>query len=81
LSTLEALRSAGVSMLTIGQYLQPGPDCLEVVEYIPPERFALYARAAEEMGFTAVASGPFVRSSHRAGRLYKKHQRSVGSSS
>lgn len=73
LSTLNALRDAGVSMITIGQYLQPGPNCLEVAEFIEPERFAFYARAAYDIGFTAVASGPFVRSSHRAGQLYQRH--------
>jgi lipoic acid synthetase len=74
-STLDDLRRAGVVLLTLGQYLQPGPACLEVKEYIPPERFSRYARMARSMGFAAVASGPFVRSSHRAGELYERYSR------
>lgn len=74
IATLKDLRESGVSMLTLGQYLQPGPACLEVKEYIPPERFALYAERAKELGFAAVASGPFVRSSHKAAELYAQFQ-------
>lgn len=72
-ATLEDLRAAGVDLLTIGQYLQPGPQCLEVAEYVEPERFDHYARLAGELGFPVVASGPFVRSSHRAGALYGQY--------
>jgi lipoic acid synthetase len=71
--TLEDLKAAGVELLTIGQYLQPGPQCLEVVQYVEPGRFDRYAELAGELGFLAVASGPFVRSSHRAGSLYEQY--------
>lgn len=55
-----------VDLLTLGQYLQPGEGYLPVVEYIHPDLFAEYGRAAKAMGFKQVASGPFVRSSYHA---------------
>jgi lipoic acid synthetase len=70
LETLSDLRSAGVDAVTIGQYLQPDRRHLEVQEYIHPELFKEYERSAYEMGFRMVASGPFVRSSYRAGEMY-----------
>jgi lipoic acid synthetase len=72
-TTLKDLRSAGVELVTIGQYLQPAPSCLDVVEYVTPERFEDYARLARRLGFAGVASGPFVRSSHNAGALYEAY--------
>ena len=69
-ATLKDLRSVHVEMVTIGQYLQPNPECLEVVEYVEPERFKRYAHLASRLGFSGVASGPFVRSSHRAAELF-----------
>lgn len=67
---LKDLRSAGCDLVTIGQYLQPRPDRLPVVRYIPPEEFESYRAMAEAMGFRGVASGPFVRSSFHASRLF-----------
>lgn len=61
------LRDAGVTMLTLGQYLQPGPRHLPVDRFLPPEEFAELAREAYSLGFASVASAPFVRSSYRAG--------------
>ena len=69
LEAMRALREAGVSILTFGQYLQPSRRHLEVVEYVTPERFDRLAAVAREMGFLYVASGPLVRSSYRAGEL------------
>lgn len=67
LQTLRDLREAGVSAVTIGQYLRPTTDKhLPVVEYVHPDRFAEYERIGDEMGFLFVASGPFVRSSYNA---------------
>ncbi|MCW3095073.1 MAG: lipoate synthase [Chthonomonadaceae bacterium] len=67
LQTLRDLREAGVSAVTIGQYLRPTTDKhLPVVEYVHPDRFAEYQRIGDEMGFLFVASGPFVRSSYNA---------------
>ncbi len=70
LEALGALREAGVSIVTFGQYLQPSRRHLEVVEYVRPERFDELAAVARRMGFLYVASGPLVRSSYRAGELF-----------
>jgi lipoyl synthase len=65
--TLCDLREAGVSAVTIGQYLRPTTDRhLPVQEYVHPDRFVEYERIGEQMGFLFVASGPFVRSSYNA---------------
>jgi lipoic acid synthetase len=66
LAALSDLRAAGCDILTLGQYLQPTPGHLPVVEFISPERFEKYGREAREMGFVHVASGPMVRSSYHA---------------
>jgi len=71
LDLLRDLRDAGCNFLTIGQYLQPRPDRLPVARYIPPEEFEEYKKIAEEMGFERVASGPFVRSSFHASRMFE----------
>jgi len=60
------LRRVGCDILTLGQYLQPTRNHLPVVEFVSPATFAEYKRAAEELGFTHVASGPLVRSSYHA---------------
>jgi lipoic acid synthetase len=68
LDTLADLLDAGVDMLTLGQYLQPSPEHLPVVRYVPPEEFNELRDLAYAMGFAKgqVASGPFVRSSYHA---------------
>ncbi|WP_300409533.1 lipoyl synthase [Lagierella sp.] len=66
IETFKALREIDVNMLTIGQYLRPSLDHLEVEEYVTPEQFDKYKKVALEMGFAEVASGPFVRSSYKA---------------
>jgi lipoic acid synthetase len=66
LAALADLREHDVDFLTLGQYLQPGEKYLPVVRYVPPEEFDELAVAARGMGFTKVASGPFVRSSYHA---------------
>jgi lipoic acid synthetase len=68
--TIKDLRSAGVNILTLGQYLQPGPKYLPVVEYVTPEKFNCFRKIGESMGFAYVASGPLVRSSYRAGEFF-----------
>jgi len=70
LETFRDLRAAGVQLLTLGQYLRPSERHRPVVEFVPPERFEELGRAAREHGFLHVASGPFVRSSYRAGELF-----------
>ncbi len=64
------LRSAGVDVVTFGQYLQPTPKQLPVAEFIAPERFAAYRKMAEQKSFLYCASGPFVRSSYRAAEFF-----------
>lgn len=66
LDTMKALLAAGCQILTIGQYLQPKKVKLDVVEYVRPEVFDEYRILGEDMGFDAVFSGPFVRSSYMA---------------
>jgi lipoic acid synthetase len=63
---MAALRRSKVEILTIGQYLQPKREKLDVVEYVHPDVFDDYRRLGESMGFGAVFSGPFVRSSYMA---------------
>jgi lipoic acid synthetase len=70
IQTIADLRSAGVSILTIGQYLQPTSRHLPVVEYIAPEKFNWFKEIAMQMGFLYAAAGPFVRSSYKAGEFF-----------
>jgi len=63
---LERLRDAGCEIVTIGQYLQPKREKLDVVEYVEPRVFDQYREIGDRMGFRAVFSGPFVRSSYMA---------------
>lgn len=66
INTFKRLREIDVNMLTIGQYLQPSLEHAELKEYVTPEQFKKYEDIAYEMGFSKVASGPFVRSSYHA---------------
>jgi lipoyl synthase len=66
LDVLYDLREAGVNILTLGQYLQPGPGQLPVVRYLTPQEFALWRIDALALGFDHVESGPLVRSSYHA---------------
>lgn len=69
--TLRDLLFVGCHILTLGQYLQPTKEHLPVDHYIPPEEFENWKEIAIQMGFTDVASGPFVRSSYHARELYQ----------
>jgi lipoic acid synthetase len=60
------LRGAGVTHLTLGQYLRPSAAHLPVMEYVSPDRFAAYEAMAYDAGFAWVKAGPFVRSSYHA---------------
>lgn len=73
LQTLVDLRSVGVGMVTLGQYLQPTIKHLPVVEYVAPQKFDQYKKEAEGMGFVYVVSGPFVRSSYKASEPFIKN--------
>ncbi len=66
--TMDDLREAGCSVFTIGQYLQPSLDHMEVEEYVDPERFEQYKKVALDKGFLFVESHPLVRSSYHAER-------------
>ena len=66
LDTLADLADAGCRLLTLGQYLQPSPSQMAVDRYLPVEEFDWIGEAARRLGFTQVASGPFVRSSYHA---------------
>ena len=66
LDALKRLADAAVEIITIGQYLQPKREKLDVVEYVHPAVFEEYRVIGEELGFRAVFSGPFVRSSYMA---------------
>jgi lipoic acid synthetase len=69
--TLSDLLEAGCRILTLGQYLQPSRQHLPVERFVTPEEFDDWCRAAKEMGFPQVASGPFVRSSYHARELFQ----------
>ena len=73
IQTIKDLKSVGASILTIGQYLQPTPKHLPVIEFISPNKFNWFREIAEQMGFVYVASGPLVRSSYRAGEFFLKN--------
>lgn len=64
------LRSAGVSMLILGQYLQPSAAAVPVARFVLPEEFAILEAEARELGFRAVVAGPLVRSSYHAAAAY-----------
>ena len=69
---MQRLRGAGVDMITLGQYLQPSYKHLTVDRFPEPGKFADWDRMARNLGFKAVASGPLVRSSYRAGLLWEE---------
>ncbi len=68
--TMRDLRSAGVDVLTIGQYLRPTPKHAAVDRYVEPAAFEAFAKQGRAMGFAFVASGPLVRSSYRAAEVF-----------
>ncbi len=68
LEAMDDLKAAGCKVLTLGQYLQPDPHLMKVVEYITPEQFEIYRKEAYKRGFRYVESSPLVRSSYHAER-------------
>jgi lipoyl synthase len=68
--TLHDLRAVGCDLLTLGQYLQPTPAHLPVVDYVPPDQFQQYAITARKMGFLHVAAHPRARSSYQADNFH-----------
>jgi lipoic acid synthetase len=69
---LRDLAAAGCELLTITQYLRPSPRHHPVARWVHPEEFVELREEAETLGFAGVLSGPLVRSSYRAGRLYQQ---------
>jgi lipoyl synthase len=70
--TLSDLYAAGARIITITQYLRPSPRHHPVDRWVRPEEFVELKAEAEQIGFAGVMSGPLVRSSYRAGRLYRQ---------
>jgi lipoic acid synthetase len=68
------LHGAGCDLITITQYLRPTNKHHPVERWVKPEEFVELAAEAKEVGFLGVMSGPLVRSSYRAGKLYKQAQ-------
>ena len=72
------LHAAGCDLITITQYLRPTNKHHPVERWVKPEEFVELAKEADDIGFSGVMSGPLVRSSYRAGRLYKQAQEKRG---
>jgi lipoic acid synthetase len=75
------LFQAGARLITITQYLRPGPTLHPVARWVTPAEFEELAQEASELGYLGVASGPLVRSSYRAGRLYRAALNTISASS
>ncbi|RAU17241.1 lipoyl synthase [Nitrincola tibetensis] len=71
--TFDDLRAAGVDIVTLGQYLRPTKNHLPVERYVTPEQFNHYREVGLAKGFMEVPSGPMVRSSYRADRVFEKN--------
>ncbi|KTD35889.1 lipoyl synthase [Legionella nautarum] len=72
IKTMDELRAQNVDILTLGQYLQPTKNHLPVARYVTPETFVELREIGLQKGFFEVASGPLVRSSYRADRVFKR---------
>lgn len=75
---LRDLHEAGTDIITVTQYLRPSPRHLPVARWVRPEEFLEIKAEAEEIGFLGVLSGPLVRSSYRAGRLWAQSMHAKG---
>ncbi len=78
---MKDLRAVGVDILTLGQYLRPTLTQLPVERFVPPEEFDRYGEIGRDLGFRAVASGPFVRSSYNADEVYNALKTKSGAGS
>ena len=70
IKTLEDLKNANVDFLTIGQYLQPSKNHAPIKKYYAPDEFVEFKKIAEDLGFIHVESGPLVRSSYHAEKVF-----------
>ncbi len=77
-NALRDLHDAGTDIITITQYLRPSPRHHPVARWVRPEEFVELSHEAEDMGFFGVLSGPLVRSSYRAGRLWAQSMSKKG---
>ena len=73
LQALRDLRSVDVDIVTLGQYLRPTANHLPVERFVTPDEFATYRQRGLELGFMEIVSGPLVRSSYRADRVFEKN--------
>ncbi|MBZ9560354.1 MULTISPECIES: lipoyl synthase [unclassified Modicisalibacter] len=73
LQTFDDLRAIGVDIVTLGQYLRPTRNHLPVERWVTPEEFERYRQQGLEKGFMEVPSGPLVRSSYRADRVFENN--------
>jgi lipoic acid synthetase len=78
IQALRDLHDAGTDIVTITQYLRPTPRHHPVDRWVKPQEFVEFAKIAEEIGFLGVLSGPLVRSSYRAGRLWAQSMQKKG---
>ncbi len=78
IDALRHLRDAGTDIVTVTQYLRPTPRHHPVERWVKPEEFVELKNVAETMGFLGVLSGPLVRSSYRAGRLWASSMQKKG---
>ncbi len=76
--TLDDLAAIGVDIVTFGQYLRPTRNHLPVARYVTPDEFARYREWGLERGFMEVVSGPLVRSSYRADRVFEQNNVGLG---
>ncbi|KAJ1664478.1 hypothetical protein EV178_004090 [Coemansia sp. RSA 1646] len=72
MQTMKDLRTAGVDIVTLGQYMRPTKRHMKVHEYVTPEKFSHWEAVGNELGFLYTASGPLVRSSYKAGEFFIK---------
>jgi lipoic acid synthetase len=73
IQTMHDLHSAGVDIVTLGQYLRPTPNHLAIERYVSPDDFDAYRKEGLDIGFLEVVAGPLVRSSYRAERVLQKN--------
>jgi lipoyl synthase len=71
LEAMRDLRDRGVDILTLGQYLSPGANCLPVARFVPPAEFKGLENEGYKMGFKSVMAGPLVRSSYHAKKCWQ----------
>ena len=73
LQSMNDLRKINVDILTFGQYLRPTGWHIPINSFVSPEKFDYFRQKALELGFLFCASGPFVRSSYKAGELFVRN--------